>query len=161
MDTTDTSIFRYGLVMYKKEGLRHQGQYSIIGIFFLYNIKKHHSFCVSDTRTTNPHQTGTLLLLGCTTDTKNHLGGYAKLIRNIYSNRGTESPTNACCKRWSCRSFNHPIHVFPIARLWKRRCHYGFQHGKQIVVGSCNRAGNSHQGLVNIQGVIYQLTSRA
>ena len=108
MDTTVTSIFRYGLVMYKKEGLRHQGQYSIIGIFFLYNIKKHHSFCVSDTRTTKPHQTGTLLLLGCTTDDKNHLGGYAKLIRNIYSNRGTESPTNACCKRWSCRSFNHP-----------------------------------------------------
>ena len=108
MDTTDKPIFRYGLVMYKKEGLRHQGQYSIIGIFILYNIKKHHSFCVSDTRTTKPHQTGTLLLLGCTTDAKNHLGGYAKLIRNIYSNRGTESPTNACCKRWSCRSFNHP-----------------------------------------------------
>ena len=93
------------------------GESFIIRVFLFYNIKKHHSFCVSDTRTTKPHQKRTLLLLGCTIDAKNHLCGYTKLIRNIYSNRGTKSPTNACYKRWSCRSFNYPIRAFPVARL--------------------------------------------
>jgi hypothetical protein len=52
--------------------------------FKRYNIQKHYYYCISDTRRTNPPYE-TFLLLGCTTDVTSYLGGYTKLIRNIYT----------------------------------------------------------------------------